>query len=88
MKNNKETRTCIGCRKKDNKHNLIRIVNLKKNGFVFDIDQKIQGRGAYICKNEECLNRALKNKSLKLNIDEESLKKIKRCNTWRITRKS
>lgn len=77
MKNSKETRTCIGCRKKDNKHNLIRITVSKENGIVLDLSKKAQGRGIYICKNEECLNRALKNKSLKLDIDEENLNKLR-----------
>lgn len=77
MKNSKETRTCIGCRKKDNKHNLIRIVNLKENGLVIDLRNKAQGRGFYICKNEKCLNRVLKNKSLKLNISEENIGKLR-----------
>lgn len=77
MKNSKETRTCIGCKKKDNKHNLIRIANLKEKGLVLDLNQKAQGRGVYICKNEECLNKVLKNKSLKFNIDEENLNKLR-----------
>ena len=77
MKNSKETRTCIGCRKKDNKRNLIRIANSKQKGLVLDIEQKAPGRGAYICKNEECLNKVLKNKSLKINIDEENLNKLR-----------
>lgn len=72
MKNSKETRTCIGCRKKDNKHNLIRIA-VKDNKYTIDINQKAEGRGTYICKSEDCLNKNLKNKSLKLNIDEEKL---------------
>ena len=77
MKNSKETRTCIGCRKKGNKYSLIRIANSKENGLVIDLNQKAQGRGAYICKKEECLNRVLKNKTLKLNIDEDNLNKIR-----------
>ena len=77
MKNSKETRTCIGCKKKDNKQNLIRIATIKENGLTIDINQKAGGRGAYICKNEECLTRALKNKSLKLNIDEENSNKLR-----------
>lgn len=76
MKNSKEIRTCIGCRKKDNKHNLIRIVKKNKE-LVIDVNQKAQSRGAYICKKEECLNRVLRNKSLKLNINEENLKEIR-----------
>lgn len=77
MRNKKETRTCMGCRKRDDKHNLIRLVVSNNNEVIIDVEQKIQARGAYICKNEECLNRVLKNKSLKLNIDEENLKKLR-----------
>lgn len=71
MRNKKETRTCIGCRKKDNKRNLIRMVNSKENGVIIDLKQNRKARGFYICKNEECLKRVLKNKSLKLNLDDE-----------------
>ena len=77
MRNKKETRMCMGCRKRDDKHNLIRLVVSNNNEVIIDVEQKIQARGAYICKNEECLNRVLKNKSLKLNIDEENLKKLR-----------
>ncbi len=76
MRNSKETRTCIGCRKKDNKHNLVRIV-VKNNNATIDLNQKVQSRGTYICKNEECLNKVLKNTSLKLNIDEENLNRLR-----------
>ena len=65
MKNKKETRTCIGCRKKDNKYNLIRLVNI--NGTELDIDNKKQGRGFYICENEECIKKASKNRKIDLN---------------------
>ena len=63
MKNSKETRTCVGCRKKFNKNDLIRIVNINKEVTV-DLKQKIMARGAYICKNQECFEKAIKNKSL------------------------
>jgi predicted RNA-binding protein YlxR (DUF448 family) len=45
------------------KKELIRIV---KNGneTVLDIYQKLEGRGAYICKNEECIDVAKKRRSL------------------------
>lgn len=74
MKNKKETRTCIGCRKKDNKHNLIRLTNLKNRKVVVDIRQKENGRGTYLCKNEDCLIKAMKNKSLKLNFNDEEIR--------------
>ena len=72
MKNSKETRTCISCKNKYHKHSLIRII-IKDHNVRIDLNQKAEGRGAYICKKEECLNKALKNKALKLNIDEENL---------------
>ena len=75
MKNKKETRTCIGCRKKDYKYNLIRMI--KTNETELDLCFKKQGRGFYICKNEECLKKAIKNKGLKLNIDDEKFNELR-----------
>ena len=81
MKNSKEIRTCMGCRKKENKHNLIRIVNNKTDGVMIDKMQKLYGRGAYICKSEECLNKAIKNKALsralKTNIDNDKYNELR-----------
>ncbi len=64
MKNSKETRTCISCRKKDNKRNLLRIVKTRKLEVVIDKEQNLEGRGAYICKDEKCLNKLIKDKKL------------------------
>ena len=73
MKNSKETRTCIGCREKKNKQELVRIVNSKEKGIIVDLTQKEKGRGAYICKNEECFNKAIKynrfKTALKTNVE-------------------
>ena len=77
MKNSKETRTCIGCKNKNNKNNLIRIMYTKDQTIALDLNQKAGGRGMYICKNQLCLDKALKNKTLKLNIDNENLEKLR-----------
>ena len=81
MKNSKETRTCVACRKKDYKYNLLRIVNSKENGITIDYKQNIKGRGAYICKSQECFDRLLKNKALsrylKTNIEQEKYKELR-----------
>ncbi|MCL2610642.1 MAG: YlxR family protein [Defluviitaleaceae bacterium] len=45
------------------KKELIRIVRFK-NSFEIDLTQKKPGRGAYICKNDECLKKIFKKKSL------------------------
>ena len=65
MKNKKETRTCIGCRKKKEKYDLIRIVKDINGEITVDLSGKMKGRGAYICKNEECFNKAIKYNRIK-----------------------
>ncbi len=57
-------RMCIGCNQKKDKRDLIRIVITKTNDIVIDKTGKTQGRGAYICNNIECLEKAIKSKKL------------------------
>ena len=68
-------RTCIGCRQKKDKTGLIRIVCNKEGEISVDKNEKKQGRGAYICDNKECLEKAIKSKGLerafKRKIEEE-----------------
>ena len=68
-------RSCVICRTQKNKNELLRIVKNKDNIVKVDEKGKEAGRGAYICYNKECLEKAKKNKKLEkvLNtkIDEE-----------------
>ena len=68
-------RSCVICRTQKNKNELLRIVKNKDNIVKVDEKGKEAGRGAYICDNIECLEKAKKNKKLEkaLNtkIDEE-----------------
>lgn len=64
MKNKKLTRTCIACRTKKQKSELIRMV-VRNGEIVKDLRQKLEGRGAYICDNEQCLEIAIKSNKLK-----------------------
>lgn len=57
-------RTCIGCNTKKNKKDLIRIVKNKNNEISVDKIGKAEGRGAYICDNANCLEKAIKTKRL------------------------
>lgn len=57
-------RTCIGCNEKKDKKELIRIVKNKENEIQIDRTGKMPGRGAYLCDNVECLNKAIKTKRL------------------------
>lgn len=72
-------RTCIACRKKANKSELIRIV-AKDNSAVIDKSQKENSRGIYICGSKECIKKLLKMKNMskviKNNVQAESLRKL------------
>ena len=53
-------RTCIGCRQVKAKRDLIRIVRSPVGGVIIvDPRGKEEGRGAYICSNIDCINRAM-----------------------------
>lgn len=57
-------RSCTGCRQARNKKDLIRVVCDKEGNVSVDVTGKKNGRGAYICPKEECLEKAVKNKGL------------------------
>ena len=72
-------RMCTGCRKMVSKPDLIRIVENDSKPFL-DYDQKVQKRGLYICKIEECISLAKKkrvlNKLIKGEINEEFFEEL------------
>lgn len=57
-------RTCIGCLTAKPKNELIRIVKQDQDKIFIDKTGKANGRGAYICNNVECLEKAIKSKKL------------------------
>lgn len=57
-------RTCMGCNIKKDKRDFIRIVKNKDGEINIDKTGKMQGRGAYLCNNIECLNNAIKTKRI------------------------
>lgn len=57
-------RMCISCREKKYKKELMRIVCNKNGEISVDINGKLEGRGAYICKDINCLEKAIKTNSL------------------------
>ena len=57
-------RQCVGCREMLPKMELIRAVKPKDGDVELDFTGKKSGRGAYICKNSECLKRARRSKAL------------------------
>ena len=57
-------RQCVGCREMRPKRELIRAVKSKEGDISLDFCGRLPGRGAYICKNPECLARAKKSRAL------------------------
>ena len=57
-------RKCIGCSEMKDKRELVRIVRNKEGEISVDFTGKKPGRGAYICKDTECLKKAQKAKRL------------------------
>lgn len=55
-------RMCLGCQEMKPKKELIRVVKSKENEISVDFTGKKAGRGAYICKNAECFQKARKAK--------------------------
>ena len=78
MKGANLERQCVSCRKLQRKENMIRFVRLDGKA-VMDASQKIQGRGAYVCRDGECLRRLSEKhflrKALHTAFDEEALRK-------------
>lgn len=57
-------RTCVVCRRKMDKRRLLRIVRTAENGTVADLTGKRNGRGAYLCDDLGCWDKALNSKVL------------------------
>lgn len=62
-------RMCTGCMEMKPKKELIRIVRSKEGEISVDLVGKKPGRGAYICKSIECLEKAVKTKRLEKNLE-------------------
>ena len=62
-------RMCTGCMEMKPKKELIRIVKSPEGEVSVDLTGKKSGRGAYICKSTECLEKAFKTKRLSRNLD-------------------
>ena len=68
-------RQCVGCGEMKDKKEMMRILKTAEGSIVLDMTGKKNGRGAYLCKSAECLQKARRNKGLersfKMSIPEE-----------------
>ncbi len=74
-------RTCVVCHKTRDKSELIRIVRRSDGSLVFDADAKEPGRGAYICSDGDCAEKAISKhllgRAFKCNIDGAEYDKLR-----------
>lgn len=64
-------RRCMGCNEAKEKKELLRIVKTPEGKIEIDFTGKKNGRGAYICKSEECLSKVIKSKRLARVLEQE-----------------
>lgn len=74
-------RTCIGCNEVKPKKELIRVVKTAEGEVLLDFTGKKNGRGAYVCHDISCLEKAIKTKRLsrafEMPIENEVYEKLK-----------
>lgn len=75
-------RTCLGCRQAKDKKDLIRIVKSPDGTVSVDLTGKKSGRGAYLCPDANCLDKAVRSKALErslgVNIDQQVFDELRR----------
>ncbi|MCU6761357.1 Protein of uncharacterised function (DUF448) [uncultured Roseburia sp.] len=73
-------RLCVGCGEMKTKKEMMRVIKTPENEVFLDATGKKNGRGAYICKNVECLKKAFANRglerSLKMGIPKEMMENL------------
>ena len=57
-------RQCMGCRERKNKRDMIRVVRPTEGTVSLDFGGKMNGRGAYVCPDMECLKKCRKTRAL------------------------
>ncbi len=62
-------RQCMGCRERKPKRDMIRVVRGVDGTVSLDFGGKMNGRGAYICPDPECLKKARRSKALDRSLE-------------------
>lgn len=63
---------CLGCGTRQPKGELIRIVRLPDDGkIVTDQTGRLNGRGCYVCRKQECMDVIIRKKKLSRALDTE-----------------
>ena len=74
-------RTCIGCRDKFPKNDLLRFVQDAVGNLQTDRMGKLPGRGAYVCQSQTCINSTFRsqkiNAHLQVNLSKQAINSFK-----------
>ena len=75
-------RQCTGCREMKNKKEMIRVIRTEDGSIMLDATGKKNGRGAYLCRDRECLQKAIRShgleRSLKCPVPPEVYEELKK----------
>ena len=69
-------RQCIGCGQMKSKKELLRILKTADGEITLDVTGRKNGRGAYLCFSEECLEKAVKTKGLERSFHTKILPEV------------
>jgi len=73
-------RMCVSCRVRRNKTELTRVVLMPDGQVIIDLTGKKPGRGAYVCRNKDCMAQAVKahrfDRGLKTEISSEVIETL------------
>lgn len=82
MKNKQPMRQCIGCKEMKSKRELLRIIRTPEGELLLDLTGKKNGRGAYLCRDNQCFVKAKKSKALErsfqMSISQEVYESLER----------
>ena len=74
-------RQCTGCQEMKNKKEMIRLLKTSEGEILLDATGKKNGRGAYLCRSMDCLEKAIRSRglerSLKVKIPDEVYETLK-----------
>lgn len=77
----KQERKCVACRENKQQKDMLRLARINNN-YVFDEKNSAGGRGAYVCKNNECIKNTIKkklfNRAFRTNLDSKIYEELER----------
>ena len=61
-------RQCTGCQDMKNKKEMIRVLKTSEGEILLDATGKKNGRGAYLCRSMDCLEKAIRSRGLERSL--------------------